>query len=78
MIAATDMHSQTDTALPTVETPDIVTAGDLFAVIGPEETPGLVGACFDFGHTFTMTAAEALQLAAALSRAAAAAESATA
>ena len=62
--------------LPTVETPDIVTAGDLLAVIGPEPD-GSVGASFDFGDTFTMTAAEARQLAAALERAADASDLAT-
>lgn len=62
------------TTIPTVEKPEIVTAGDLYAIVGPEETPGIVGACFDFGHTFTMTAEEARDLAGAFLRAAAAAE----
>lgn len=62
------------TILPTVEEPEIVTAGDLFAIVGPEETPGIVGACFDFGPTFTMTAAEARNLGAAFLRAADGAE----
>jgi hypothetical protein len=76
MIAATDMRPQTSTALPTIEEPDLLYAGDLLVVLGPEPD-GSVGACFDLGHTFVMTAAEARQLAAAFTRAAAAAESVT-
>jgi hypothetical protein len=70
-IAATERVS---TTVPTVEKPEIVTAGDLFAIVGPEATPGIVGACFDFGDTFTMTAAEAREVAGAFLRAADAAE----
>ena len=74
MIAATDMHPQTSTALPTVEEPDVLDLPGLFLVTGPEED-GQVGADLGFGAVFTrMTPAQARQVARAFTRAAAAAE----
>jgi hypothetical protein len=74
------IHMNTTAArpLPDVETPDALFVGDLLVVVGPEEAPGIVGACFDFGATFTMTADQARQVAYAFQRAADAADRAKA